>query len=90
MTEDELQAIEARLSTMQSDPDDAWLGDVDRTAVLQVGQVRALAKEVRRLRGVLDLTRGALADIALMTPGEIADGVAQRKAKRIYDETMMK
>lgn len=31
---------------------------------------------------------GALADIATMTPAELADGVAQRKALRIYHELL--
>jgi ABC-type transporter Mla subunit MlaD len=47
----------------------------------------ALVAEVRRLQDVVQVARGALADIADMTPREIADGVAQRKALRVYAET---
>jgi hypothetical protein len=49
--------------------------------------VPALVAEVRRLQDVVQVARGALADIADMTPREIADGVAQRKALRVYAET---
>jgi hypothetical protein len=49
--------------------------------------ILALVAEVRRLQDVVQVARGALADIADMTPREIADGVAQRKALRVYAET---
>lgn len=49
--------------------------------------VPALLAEVRRLGSLLDTARGALADIGHMTPGEVARGVMQNKARRIYNST---
>lgn len=42
--------------------------------------------EARRDAERLEIALGALADIATMSKREVADGVAQRKAKRVYDE----
>lgn len=50
---------------------------------LYANQVIA-ALQQKGIIGPLEIALGALADIANMTEGEIAGGVAQRKAKRIY------
>jgi hypothetical protein len=44
-----------------------------------------LCRDNRKLQSDLDVALGALADIANMSKGEIADGVPQRKARRIYN-----
>lgn len=48
--------------------------------------VPALCQEVEQLQSDLQIALGALADIANLTEDEIADGTAQRKAQRIYNQ----
>ena len=86
MTEDDLKQIEIRkrLAVVPNVHD--TIGEASARHVIE-RDTPALIAEVRRLRDVSDTARGALADIAGMSAREIADGVAQRKAQRIYNET---
>lgn len=62
--------------------------DEDQTFIATARtDVPALLAEVERLKAALQTARGALADIAGLSPSEIARGVGQRKAQRIYDDT---
>jgi hypothetical protein len=83
MTDDELQAIEAKLA--EAAPDGIVDMGAQATHDLVGEDVPTLIAEVRRLRDDLQTALGALADIANMTDGEVARNVPRRKAQRIYD-----
>ena len=52
-------------------------------------RAKGAVAEVERLRAALDVARRGLADIAGMSSREARDGVPQRKAGRIYDDTAL-